>query len=191
MLSRIQVVLLWVLASLIHTSASGDPSSAQRPDVTAYAFVRKSSKDEVDGTSTTSSQKDSIVSNSHQSKSRSTSSSVVSSSLLYDGGCVVSAEAIMCSGGDSAYDKFFSLMNFGGDEYDDEEESDDDDDDDDGHSSMLSNASLRRSKVGANQYQQPLHHSKEIHSSPAQDKGGLVANAPSWSKLHARHISLR
>lgn len=70
-----------------------------------------------------------------------TSSQVVSS-LTFDGGCFVSAQAIMCNGGgdpllymDAAFE---SEEGFSDDE---------DDDEDDGHSSMLSNSSLRRSKA--------------------------------------------
>ena len=52
----------------------------------------------------------------------------------------------MCTGGE-AFFEFHprDLL----DEDEDEESDDEDDDDNDGHSSMLSNASLRRSKVGA------------------------------------------
>ena len=68
-------------------------------------------------------------------------SQVVSTNSL-DGGCFISAQAIMCSGGGAdpmAYVDFYESE----DDFSDE----DDDEDDDGHSSMLSNASLRRSKV--------------------------------------------
>jgi len=64
-----------------------------------------------------------------------------SSSLLYDEGCFVSSQAIMCHGGEQQNP--FLDASF------DDDLSDDDDDDDDGHSSMLSNASLRRSRAYA------------------------------------------
>ena len=70
------------------------------------------------------------------------SASVVSSSLLYEGGCVVSAQALMCNGGDSLNTAFAFDSDADLQESDDE---DNDDDDDDGHSSLLSNASLRSS----------------------------------------------
>ena len=76
------------------------------------------------------------------------SASIVASSVLYDGDCYVSSEAMMChGGGGDMMDRF--INNYDGLFEDDEEasdEDDDDDDDNDGHSSMLSNASLQRSK---------------------------------------------
>lgn len=82
------------------------------------------------------------------------SASVVESSLVYDGGCFVSAQAMMCNGGDSTADAATMLMNslldFDSDLEEEEVDSDDEDDDeDDGHSSMLSNASLSRSRAVA------------------------------------------
>lgn len=77
----------------------------------------------------------------------SSSVSIMASSVLYDGDCDVSVEAMMCHGGglDQMMDRFIDYDELF--EYDDEDATDDDDDDDnDGHSSMLSNASLRRSK---------------------------------------------
>jgi hypothetical protein len=75
---------------------------------------------------------------------------VVESSLLYDGDCYVSSEAMMCHGGgaDTGMDRFIDydeLLEFFDEDVTDEDD-DEDDDDNDGHSSMLSNASLRRSK---------------------------------------------
>jgi hypothetical protein len=70
------------------------------------------------------------------------SASVVSSSLVYDGGCFVSSQAMMCNGGENA---LIDTFDFDSDE--DIDSDDEDDDEDDGHSSMLSNASLRRSKT--------------------------------------------
>jgi hypothetical protein len=67
------------------------------------------------------------------------SASVVASSLLYEGGCLVSSQAMMCNGGDS----FITSIEFDSDQ---DFSDDEDDDEDDGHSSMLSNVSLRRSK---------------------------------------------
>jgi Mitochondrial carrier protein len=63
---------------------------------------------------------------------------------IYEGGCLVSSQAMMISGGDM----FFGSSGFASSFSEADEDSDDDDDDDnDGHSSMLSNASLRRSRV--------------------------------------------
>jgi hypothetical protein len=70
------------------------------------------------------------------------SASVVDSSLLYEGGCFVSSQAMMCNGGDS----FMTSFEFDSDQ---DFSDDEDDDEDDGHSSMLSNVSLRRSKASA------------------------------------------
>mmetsp|Transcript_14096 Transcript_14096/g.20827 ORF Transcript_14096/g.20827 Transcript_14096/m.20827 type:complete len:179 (+) Transcript_14096:150-686(+) len=74
-------------------------------------------------------------------------SSIVSSSMMYYGRYLVSSEAFSISGGDmfrwerdAAYYVSDNV---------DESDDDDEDDDDDGHSSMLSNASLRRSLVSA------------------------------------------
>ena len=81
-----------------------------------------------------------------ESEDFSDSASVVASSLLYEGGCLVSSQAMMCNGGDSS--SFITSFDFDSDqEFSDDE--DEDDDEDDGHSSMLSNASLRRSKAMA------------------------------------------
>lgn len=77
------------------------------------------------------------------------SSSIVSSSLLYDGGCLMSSQALMCNGGDLFMNSYMSPHPVFDPETDDEDE-DDDDDDDDGHSSMLSNASVRRARASAN-----------------------------------------
>jgi hypothetical protein len=70
------------------------------------------------------------------------SASVVSSSLVYEGGCFVSSQAMMCHGGEDA---LINSFDFDSDE--DVDSDDEDDDEDDGHSSMLSNASLYRSKT--------------------------------------------
>jgi len=75
------------------------------------------------------------------------SPTIVASSLLYDDECIVSSEAMMCNGGggDNIMDQFVRFDDFFAD--DEIETSDEDDDDDnDGHSSMLSNASILRSK---------------------------------------------
>ena len=90
-----------------------------------------------------------------------TSAQVVSS-LSLDGGCFVSSQAIMCNGGgdpllymDAALD---SDQDFSEDE---------DDDEDDGHSSMLSNKSLTRSKalVGGSAASTLKSHNSNQHSS--------------------------
>jgi hypothetical protein len=68
---------------------------------------------------------------------------VASSQVLYEG-CFVQSEAMLYNDRPDAILNGFDLDDFYGDSDDDE-----DDDDNDGHSSMLSNSSLRRSKVGA------------------------------------------
>eukprot|EP00532_Pseudo-nitzschia_australis_P017251 CAMPEP_0168262424 /NCGR_PEP_ID=MMETSP0141_2-20121125/9703_1 /TAXON_ID=44445 /ORGANISM="Pseudo-nitzschia australis, Strain 10249 10 AB" /LENGTH=309 /DNA_ID=CAMNT_0008200835 /DNA_START=41 /DNA_END=970 /DNA_ORIENTATION=- len=87
----------------------------------------------------------------HCEDSASSSASVVASSVLFDGDCNVSVEAMMCHGGgflDHMMDSSRVMDYDGLFEYDDDMTDDDDDDDDnDGHSSMLSNASLRRSRT--------------------------------------------
>lgn len=74
------------------------------------------------------------------------SPSVVESSLMYSGGFLVSSQAMMISGGESFFSNSLAAQWVDSD-FDEDEEDDDDDDDDDGHSSMLSNASLQRSRV--------------------------------------------
>ncbi|KAL3912191.1 MAG: hypothetical protein SGILL_006981, partial [Bacillariaceae sp.] len=93
--------------------------------------------------------------------------SVVASSSLYDGGCYVSTQAIMCQGGGPIHDTASSPLPSSMDatpesllqhlldhdiltdlleEEDENSDDNEDDDDDDGHSSMLSNACVKRSK---------------------------------------------
>ncbi|CAB9522340.1 whole genome shotgun sequence [Seminavis robusta] len=154
-------------------------SAAQQPDITAFAFVRKTASETAADDAPNDSHQDFPSRNSDESSED--SSTTVSSSLLYDGGCVVSAEALMCTGGDDGYDSsIFSLMDFGADDYSDEEESDDeDDDDDDGHSSMLSNASLRRSKVAAGYNAPPPP--RDSQSTKYEDTS---SSQVSWSQLN-------
>jgi hypothetical protein len=84
--------------------------------------------------------------------------------ILSDGGCYVSSQALMCQGGGTGGSQaVFSpskssdaiiqqlihddiYMDLLDEEDDNEEDNDDDDGDDDGHSSMLSNAALKRSR---------------------------------------------
>jgi hypothetical protein len=81
------------------------------------------------------------------------SASVVGSSLLYEGGCQVSSQAMMLSGGDDSLNclglDYTATLDLNSDYQDQDQESDDeeDDDEDDGHSSMLSNASVRSKAV--------------------------------------------
>jgi hypothetical protein len=56
----------------------------------------------------------------------------------------MSSQALMCNGGDLFLDSSVPLFD------PDYETDDEDDDDDDGHSSMLSNASVRRARASAN-----------------------------------------
>jgi hypothetical protein len=97
-----------------------------------------------------------------------TSSQVVSS--LLDGGCFVSAQAIMCNGGGD------SLMHMDTSFDSDEGFSDDEDDDeDDGHSSMLSNASLRsKAYAGGSAATSPRSHNSNRDTSRSKSAGGTT-----------------
>jgi hypothetical protein len=103
------------------------------------------------------------------------------SSLIYDDNVQVSS-VMMVSGGDmgchpSSNFNYYSDL---------EDESDDDDDDnDDGHSSMLSNASLRRSLATANGgTYRPKSHSRNTHSKPGPPI--LNSSPPSAAALRIR-----
>lgn len=161
--------LLLIVAALQKTIASsGSSNPSHHPDVTAFTFRADLSRSpEADSSM--------VSSSACESSDESEESSVVSSSLLYDGGCVVSAEAIMCTGGDD----FMYKLDFD-DEYE-ESESDDDDDDDDGHSSMLSNASLRRPKVGAGGFRHHSQQSSRYESSGKQGNPALYSQEPKQS----------
>jgi hypothetical protein len=78
------------------------------------------------------------------------SATVVGSSLLYEGGCLVSSEAMMLSGGGDSLNclglDYTATLDFDSD-YQNQESDGEDDDEDDGHSSMLSNASVRSKAV--------------------------------------------
>lgn len=71
---------------------------------------------------------------------------VISGSVLYDGECYDSSKDMIYQE-ENAVDSFINFhYQFEDDRVEPSDEDDDDDDDNDGHSSMLSNASLRRSK---------------------------------------------
>lgn len=102
------------------------------------------------------------------------SPSIVASSVLYDGDCYVSSEAMMCNGGgvDSLIDRFIYDDLF--EDYDEEPSDDEDDDDDnDGHSSMLSTASLRRSR-STNRRERTRCHAGGISTSSSKDQSAYV-----------------
>ena len=127
------------------SSDSSDPRF-NPSDVSQYLFAQVS-VDPLQDSINLSSETESLMfySDSEEQTDDSTSS-IVSSSLLYDGGCLVSSQALMCNGGDLFMENMPSQHTFFDSEYENDSD-DDDDDDDDGHSSMLSNASVRRSRV--------------------------------------------
>ena len=116
-----------------------------------YLFTQQVSVDPVEDSVNLSSETESLAFYSdYDEQTDDSTASVVSSSLLYDEGCLVCSEALMCSGGDMIMDDMVSHPFFESDyEQDSDDDDEDDDDDDDGHSSMLSNASLRRARVSA------------------------------------------
>lgn len=80
-------------------------------------------------------------------------STEIVSSLAADNGCFISAQAIMCNGGESSSLSTLqeplvymdaSILQNDEEDYSEEDEDDDEDGEDDGHSSMLSNSSLNR-----------------------------------------------
>ena len=112
-------------------------------------------------------------------------SSVVDCALLYSGGVQVSSQAMMISGGDSpsvssssmsseasmqsASAFFLGLSGF--DEMEDDESDDDEDDDeDDGHSSMLSNASLKRTNRSNMPASRDSYRGQQSHQSSTAER---------------------
>lgn len=161
--------------ALRDTSASESSSNPNTvPDITTFAFRGQSNANPSSNPSENEAMND--LSRSAEE------ASVFSSALLYEGGCVVSAEAIMCVGGEGYYG--FGMIDHYDDEEDDESDDDEDDDDNDGHSSMLSNASLRRSKVGAGGFHRQKPPSQSDNN--LQPKNDLVAIAASESRNHLR-----
>lgn len=176
--SSLPVLLMMGLIAFPESSASSSSSNpSQHPDISAFTYqsifdAENDSEPSIPNTDAQSADPSPLP---HPDES-----SVVSSSLLYDGGCVVSAEAIMCAGGEGFFD--FYPRDF--DESEDEESDDDDDDDNDGHSSMLSNASLRRSKVGASGYHQ--RSPPQSQASQQDEESAMVASVPpSVTRSHA------
>jgi hypothetical protein len=123
------------------------PSDTGAPS--QYLFTQQVSVDPVEDSVNLSSETESLAFYSddydEHVTDESSSPSVVSSSLLFgDDECLFSlSEALTCNGGDMFAEETTTIPFFDSDY----EQDSDDDDDDDGHSSMLSNASLRRSRV--------------------------------------------
>jgi hypothetical protein len=124
---------------------SSDSNFHPSDGVSRYLFTQHVSVDPDEDSVNLSSETESLAfySDSEEQMDES-ASSLVSSSLLYDGGCLMSSQALMCNGGDLFLDTNMPLFD------PDYETDDEDDDDDDGHSSMLSNASVRRARASAN-----------------------------------------
>lgn len=127
-------------------------------DASQYTFNQHVSIDPLQDSVNVSAETEALMFYSEDDESEASESSVpsvVTSSLLYEGGSVVSTEAITCNGGGDlssfAAVPEFDIETHGFEsEYDfndSDDEDDGEDDDDDGHSSMLSNASLRRSRT--------------------------------------------
>lgn len=100
------------------------------------------------------------------------SPSVIASSVIYDGECYVSSEAMMCNGGGGEIDSFTYNDLF--EDYEEPSDDEDDDDDNDGHSSMLSTASLRRSKSMARRERTRCHASGTSTTSKSNDQNTYV-----------------
>lgn len=146
----ISLVLLGRLAE--SSSDAGFPLEGGAPS--QYLFQQQISVDPVDDSVSLSSETESLAFYSdYDEQTDDSTASVVSSSLLYGDngeGCVVSmSEALFCNGGDMIMDDMTTFPFFDSDHEQDSDD-EDDDEDDDGHSSMLSNASLRRARVAAN-----------------------------------------
>jgi hypothetical protein len=138
-------------------SSDFNSNSFNAPDVPSsqYLFTQQVTVDESDDSVNLSSETESLAFYSdtdEQTDHDSTTPSVVSSSLLYEEeGCLVSlSQALTCNGGDMFMDDISRFPYFDSDYEQESDDEDDDDDDDDGHSSMLSNASLRRARATAN-----------------------------------------
>lgn len=161
------------LQEITASESSSNPNYA--PDITTFTFRGQSnanpysnqSEDEARDVPSSSAEK----------------ASVFSSALLYEGGCVVSAEAIMCAGGEG-YSEFGKIEYYDDEEDDETDDEDDDDDENDGHSSMLSNASLRRSKVGAGGFHR--HQPPSQSNNNLQPRNDLVAKAAPEGRNHLR-----
>ena len=167
-------LLVVVLALPLSDGSSSSSNPSQYPDITAFTFQSHG----VEAPEDARREDPYIDSQSADSLQSDQDESSVVSSSLFDGGCIVSAEAIMCTGGE-AFFEFHprDLL----DEDEDEESDDDDDDDNDGHSSMLSNASLRRAKVGAGGYHQRQPRQSEASQSSEATVDVVTSTLPAGS----------
>lgn len=120
----------------------------------------------------------------HQPEAPEGSNTVLCSSLLYDGEFLVTSQAMMINGGDlnpPAFDQFS--------DFDDTDDDEDDDDDNDGHSSMLSNSSVRRSLAtanGASSYSRPKSQDKNKPVIPT----AMNTSPPASRTRHAFVLSI-
>mmetsp|Transcript_7684 Transcript_7684/g.10962 ORF Transcript_7684/g.10962 Transcript_7684/m.10962 type:complete len:520 (-) Transcript_7684:204-1763(-) len=160
MLRHSQLFVATTLLQCLFVTAMDGNNNANIPGYTIHQQISiDTTKDE-----TSNSDLDTSLLYSYSSddeESYETTPSILTSAELYEGGSMVSTEAITCHGGDLAAFEMNQLLteydgNFMGYHEDDESDmededndnnDDDNDDDNDGHSSMLSNASLRRNRV--------------------------------------------
>eukprot|EP00980_Cylindrotheca_fusiformis_P003791 scaffold834_cov123-Cylindrotheca_fusiformis.AAC.38 len=105
---------------------------------------------------------------------------VASSQVMYESGCFVSSESLRP-------DEIFN--GFSGHFGDSDDEDDDDDDDNDGHSSMLSNSSLRRSRVLADG--RNAARSREQSSTKYSSSGVLIESVIQLQQLSPILFGLR
>jgi len=168
------------------TDASNDSNFSPTDGATSkYLVTQQVSVDPVEDSVNLSSETESLAFYSdYDEQTDDSTPSVVSSSLLYDEGCLVSmSEALLCNGGDMFMDDPTTLPFFDSD-YDQDSDDEDDDDDDDGHSSMLSNASLRRARATASGAAVPSHKSGSTeHSEEPTATSGI-------SVYHTNHNSV-
>jgi len=157
--TALQAVTLSLLASVVAVNANSNPNN--NPNLApnhqqSYSLTQHASFNPIDESLNVSAETEATAffdcSNEEQDKQH-----VVESPPAYVS-ATISSEALYCSGGDlpfvamnecSFHHSAAAAPSFYEDyDYEDEEsDTDDDDDDDDGHSSMLSNASIRRTLV--------------------------------------------
>lgn len=155
--------LLLTLRTAVQGAPSGDSSNGfphSPSDSTKYLVTQHMSIDPQQDFSVLDAETESLTFYSDDDEEAEVvdSSVEVVSSSLSDDGYILTSQALMCNGGDL----FSSLPTILGES---DDESDDDDDDDDGHSSMLSNASLKRARVSSNGA--PASSSASERTSPA------------------------
>lgn len=158
-LSLCQLLSFWLIL------AKRTVAYPQEPDIGLFTFRPPSGAGDDDSSS---------IGNTSADESES-EASIVSSSLLYDGGCIVSAQAIMCEGG---YQDMLQNSGADLDAEDSDEDEEDDDDDNDGHSSMLSNASLRRKVLlgGSTSASSDASYSEKQQSSSSRSSRSAVSS---------------